>query len=185
MPPIRLAAACLAVLVLGACGVAAGRRAVSVPPRVRLGVDLPRREAEAVNERWALYRGEKGTFVVHGVDVERRRTVQTCGKLAEESFAAGWEDLAATGVLRPGEDLRLVPPRGAEPFAGRLEASYGGETNQVASRRPLTEREARAVTEVLRRWEARLQPVSMEAIPAELRVELARGGCSPPGRAPR
>jgi hypothetical protein len=185
MPPIRLAAACLAVLVLGACGVAAGRRAVSVPPRVRLGVDLPRREAEAVNERWALYRGEKGTFVVHGVDVERRRTVQTCGKLAEESFAAGWEDLAATGVLRPGEDLRLVPPRGAEPFAGRLEASYGGEANRVASRRPLTAGEARAVTGVLRRWEARLEPVLMEAIPAELRVELARGGCSPPGRAPR
>ncbi len=184
MRSFRLATSCLAMLVLVACSVAGSPRGSAAPTRARLGVDVPRREARAVSERWALVRNDKGTFFMHGVDVERRRTVETCGALAEDTFATGWEDLKATGVLRPGEDLRLVAPRGAEPFAGRLEAHYGSGTVRVVARRPLTGRDARAVTEVLRRWEIRLQAVEIETIPADLRVELARGGCGPPGRHP-
>ena len=174
----------LLLLFLAACAAARTRQLrEQAPAYARLIVDLPRREVEGVTERWALWSREENAFLVHASDVERRRVRQTCGAIPIEAFVRGWKDLQAKGLLHPVEDYRLVPPPGAAPFMARIQLRYERAGREVIARRPLEQAQLDALLRVLRAWEAMLQLVPANDIPAELRVEIAMDGCGP--RPPR
>jgi hypothetical protein len=119
------------------------------------------------------------------MDVERRRTLQSCGAVPNDAFVEGWADLDAAGLLQPVEDLRLVPPRGTDPFAGRFQLEFEEEDGRrTSARRPLSAADVRKLVRVLRGWKAVLRPASPTALPTELRVEVAIGGCTPQDKPP-
>jgi hypothetical protein len=136
-----------------------------------------------VSERWLVCREERrdDTYLVHVVDVDRRRTTQTCGRIPLETFAPRWSQLIRTGVLRPGEDLRLMPPRGTPAFAARLDARYGSGEREATARRPLATADLAAVQTIFRDLERRLLLADVREIPATVRVEVGMGSCLPPG----
>jgi hypothetical protein len=178
----------LLAFLVTACSNAAHQRALKeqMPPYAYLVVDVPRREAKGVIERWAVAaRPEKGAFLVHASDVERRRTRQTCGGIPLEKFVPGWEALQAQGLLQPVEDYRLMPKPGAPPFAARLQLRYAQNGREAIARRPLERGELDSLLGVLRPWESALLLVKPEQIPAELRVEIGMEGCGPKPRRPQ
>jgi len=177
----------LLVFLVAACSNAAHQRALreQMPAYAYLVVDVPRREAKGVIERWAVAARTKEAFLVHASDVERRRTRQTCGGISLEKFVPGWKSLQTQGLLQPVEDYRLMPGRGAPPFAARLQLRYDRKGREVVARRPLDSAELEPLLVVLRRWESALLLVRPDQIPAELRVEIGRGSCGPkPARPP-
>jgi hypothetical protein len=179
VPALRCAlpvVACLAA----ACGTstsAALRK--EMPVNAHLVVDVPRREAQGVSERWAVTCANGKAFLVHAADVDRRRTRQTCGMLPPESFVRGWRELRADGLLHSAEDYRLMAPPGSDPFVARLQLAYRDERNEVMARRPLTAAALKPLMRTLRRWETTLQPARLDQIPSELRVEIGMGVCDP------
>lgn len=178
---VPLKALLLFVLPLAACAAAARQRALreQVPTHAHLIVDVPRREAKGVTERWAVASHEEKAFLVHASDVERRRTRQTCGAVPIEAFVRGWKDLQAQGLLQPVEDYRLVPAPGAAPFMARLQLRYDQGGREVLARRPLERPQLDPLLRVLRGWESVLQVAAPEDIPAELRVEIGMESCGP------
>lgn len=176
-----LAAVALAAVVASGCGETRALRKKG-PLSAYLMLEVPRREAPGVGERWAMVRDEGTAFLLHEATVERRRTRQTCGSVPPAAFLDGWDALKAAGLLRAGEDFRLIAPPGAEPFAGRLQLQYVGQSHEVTARRPLSRAEAQKLAGVLRGWEARLEAVRLEDLPTELRVEVGMEMCTPPAR---
>jgi len=165
---------------VSACSLATQRQEPEGPENLLLVFESSRREKSGVGERWVVARQGDGAFLLHAWDVERRRTRQSCGAVPRGAFVEGWEDLDAAGLLVSGEDLRLVPSPGGEPFAGRLQLSFADQGRSVSAHRPLLAGKARALLSVLRGWEATLLPAAPTSLPAELRVEVAIGGCGPP-----
>ena len=177
----------LSVFMVSACSLAEQRQALEGPENLLLVFESPRRGKTGVGERWVVARQGDQTFLLHAWDVERRRTRQSCGAVPRDAFVAGWEGLDAAGLLVSGDDLRLVPSPEGEPFAGRLQLSFDDQGRRVSARRPLPAGNARALLRVLRGWEATLLPAAPTSLPAELRVEVAIGGCGLPkakGRKP-
>jgi hypothetical protein len=132
----------------------------------------------AVDERWVLVRERDKSFLLHAFDVERRRVKQRCGTIRPQTFATGWDELVAAGLLNPGEDLRFAPRPGEPPFVGRLQASFRYQGRQIEARRPLVASQARALERVLRKWEAALRVEEPQTLPALMRVETRLGGCN-------
>jgi len=171
----------LTALLVSACSLGGQGKEPTGPTGLVLTFDHPRRATVGVEERWVVV-GEKKeeTYLLHAWDVERRRTQQICGKVPPEEFTEGWEELEAAGLLVPGEDLRLSPLPGDEPFAGRLRLRFRDRGKRISARRPLTETEAGELIRVLRRWKVALHPALWRNLPADLRVEVAIGGCDSP-----
>jgi hypothetical protein len=178
----RSAALISAILLAAACGAATLKP--KGPAQVFLALDLPRREVAGVSERWVLVRPDNRAFLLHTMDVERRRTLQSCGAVPNDAFVKGWAKLDAADLLLPVEDLRLVPPRGTGPFAGRLQLEFEEDGRRITARRPLSAADLRKLVRVLRTWKAVLRPASPTALPPELRVEVAIGGCTPQDEPP-
>ena len=171
----------LTAFLASAC--ALGGKAKEKPPAptgLFLAFDHPRRGTVGVGERWIVVSKKEEIFLLHAWDVERRRTEQVCGEVPPEEFTEGWEELGAAGLLVSGEDLRLSPPPGSEPFAGRLRLRFRLRGRLTSARRPLTETEARELLGVLRGWKADLRPALWRSLPADLRAEVVIGGCDPP-----
>jgi hypothetical protein len=156
-----------------------------VPTQAYLIVDVPRREAKGVTERWAMASREGNAFLVHASDVERRRTRQTCGAVPLENFVRGWKSLQAQGLLHPVEDYRLMPGPGQSPFMARLQLRYDRKGGEVVARRPLEPAQLEPLLRVLRGWEAALVPARLDQIPAELRVEIGQESCGTKPARPR
>jgi len=171
----------LMVLLASGCTLEGLKRKAEGPEHLLLVFDRPRREELGVGEHLVVARRDGETFLLHAWDVERRRAHQTCGAVPSEAFSSGWKELKAAGLLTSEERASLLPLPGGKPFAGRLQVSLDDQTRTVTARRPLEQADVQVIVDVLRRWEALLRPVGPTEIPAELRVEVAIGGCKPPG----
>jgi hypothetical protein len=147
------------------------------PEEAALRFDRPRREVATVDERWMMLREHDRSYLLHAFDVERRRVKQRCGTILPETFAIGWDELLASGLLDPGEDLRFTPRPGEPPFVGRFQAAFVYQGRRIEARRPLVAAQARALERVLHNWEAALRIEEQQALPALMRAEARMGGC--------
>jgi len=147
------------------------------PNEVILRFDRPRREVRGVHERWMLVREHDESFLLHAFDVERRRAKQRCGTIDPTVFATGWDELLASGLLDPVDDLRFAPRPGEPPFVGRLELSFLLHGRRVEARRPLDASQAAVLERVLRGWKRAVLIEDPQTLPALMRVEARQGGC--------
>jgi hypothetical protein len=168
----------LVSMAVGVTGCSAGKTDGWIgPDEAIIRYDRPRREVRGVHERWMLVREHDESFLLHAFDVERRRAKQRCGTIEPTVFATGWDELLASGLLDPGEDLRFAPRPGEPPFVGRLQLSFLFHGRRVEARRPLDKSQAAVLERVLRGWKRALLIEEPETLPAIMRAEARMGGC--------